>query len=329
MKAIVIGSLFLFILFSASSNAQLDSLFFEENFNFSGELRLNGWSPYGFSFLNPVTTTAGLTYPGYPSSGIGNAAGLDTIGQDVAHIFSSPSGSNNIYAGILVNVKEIAEVAFLHFSASLVPGSSEAGYLFLSTEDFNTFAFGLSKANTSPDGTTAAVYQKNVTYLLVMKYEVISGSGNDRVSLYVFSGTIPATEPGTPDLGPFSLGPDLSGQTPRVIVLRQDNLNQDITIDGIRLGTSWEVSPLPVELSSFTAALNNNKVILNWQTETEVNNYGFEVQKSESKNQQTEWQTIGFVEGYGNSNSPKSYSYTDNLTQNSAQTLRYRLKQID
>jgi hypothetical protein len=211
----------------------------------------------------------------------------------------------------------------------LVPGSSEAGYLFLSTEDFNTFAFGLSKVNSSPDGTTAAVYQKNVTYLLVMKYEVISGSGNDRVSLYVFSGTIPATEPVTPDLGPFSLGPDLSGQTPRVIVLRQDNLNQDITIDGIRLGTSWEVSPLPVELSSFTAVLNNNKVILNWQTETEVNNYGFEVLKSESKNQQTEWQTIGFVEGYGNSNSPKSYSYTDNLTQNSAQTLRYRLKQID
>ena len=51
-------------------------------------------------------------------------------------------------------------------------------------------------------------------------------------------------------------------------------------------GPSWwhgqraDASPFPVELSSFTAALLNNKVVLNWRTETEVNNYGFNIERS-------------------------------------------------
>ena len=64
---------------------------------------------------------------------------------------------------------------------------------------------------------------------------------------------------------------------------------------------------------------------LNWQTETEVNNYGFEVERNSSGN---EWENIGFVEGQGNSSSPISYSFTD---RNAAggNKLRYRLKQVD
>ncbi len=40
-------------------------------------------------------------------------------------------------------------------------------------------------------------------------------------------------------------------------------------------------NPLPVELSSFSAIFLENSVKLNWRTETEVSNYGFEIQKSE------------------------------------------------
>ena len=77
---------------------------------------------------------------------------------------------------------------------------------------------------------------------------------------------------------------------------------------------------------------------LNWKTATEVNNNGFEVQrgvrsqgadvggqKSEASGQ---WEKVGFVEGHGNSNSPKEYSFTDkNLT--GGTNFVYRLKQID
>ncbi len=84
---------------------------------------------------------------------------------------------------------------------------------------------------------------------------------------------------------------------------------------------------LPVELTSFTAALNNSAVELNWNTATEVNNYGFEVQRSQTQ-KNYDWKKIGFVKGAGNSNSPNSYSFTDKNPVGSA-SFSYRLKQID
>jgi len=82
---------------------------------------------------------------------------------------------------------------------------------------------------------------------------------------------------------------------------------------------------LPVELVSFSAVPKENEVILNWRTATEVNNYGFEIErKVNSQN----WHSLGFVEGHGNSNSPKEYSFSDNDV-DIAGVYTYRLKQID
>jgi hypothetical protein len=81
---------------------------------------------------------------------------------------------------------------------------------------------------------------------------------------------------------------------------------------------------LPVELTSFTSKLINDKVQLNWSTKTETNNFGFDVQRKVNG----DWQKIGFVNGNGNSNSPKQYSFADvNLIGGSK--FLYRLKQID
>ncbi|MBZ0183633.1 MAG: T9SS type A sorting domain-containing protein [Melioribacteraceae bacterium] len=92
---------------------------------------------------------------------------------------------------------------------------------------------------------------------------------------------------------------------------------------------SDNATPLPVELTSFTADLNENNVDLNWQTATEINNYGFEIQRSVVSVQRSEegWEKVGFVEGSGNSNSPKEYSFVDESAQNGKYS--YRLKQID
>ena len=93
-------------------------------------------------------------------------------------------------------------------------------------------------------------------------------------------------------------------------------------------------TPLPVELTSFNASVSGGKVTLNWQTATEVNNYGFEIQRSVVSgqrsvisDQRSEWETIGFVEGHGNSNSPKDYSFIDENP--GSGKFEYRLKQID
>jgi len=87
-------------------------------------------------------------------------------------------------------------------------------------------------------------------------------------------------------------------------------------------------SPLPVELVSFTGAFIKEKVVLKWQTKTEIDNYGFEVQRSAFSVQSSEWGKIGFVEGHGNSNSPKFYSFSDGEL-NGLSKVKYRLKQID
>lgn len=84
---------------------------------------------------------------------------------------------------------------------------------------------------------------------------------------------------------------------------------------------------LPIELSTFTGkVVNGTKVNLKWETKTEVNNYGFNVER---RIKDGEWNKIGFVEGSGTSNSPKNYSYTDNDIFAGGSKLQYRLKQVD
>jgi hypothetical protein len=83
---------------------------------------------------------------------------------------------------------------------------------------------------------------------------------------------------------------------------------------------------LPVELTSFTSTVNKNGVTLKWSTATEINNYGFNVERR-VVNSTSSWAKIGFVAGHGTSNATIAYSYTDaGLASGS---YAYRLKQID
>jgi len=83
---------------------------------------------------------------------------------------------------------------------------------------------------------------------------------------------------------------------------------------------------LPVELTSFTASISLNKVKLNWQTATELNNKGFEIQR---KLENSDWITIGFRTGKGTTSEPTSYFYEDDISKISVTKILYRLKQID
>jgi len=87
---------------------------------------------------------------------------------------------------------------------------------------------------------------------------------------------------------------------------------------------NYNQSALPVELSIFSASVTNKNVNLRWRTETETNNFGFEIERKSSKES---WSMLGFINGYGNSNSPKEYSYLDNSVKEGKYS--YRLRQID
>jgi hypothetical protein len=89
-------------------------------------------------------------------------------------------------------------------------------------------------------------------------------------------------------------------------------------------GVVSSATTTPVELTSFNANVTSYGVELIWQTATEQNNFGFDIERAKDNGS---WKKVGFVAGSGNSNSPHSYRFIDkNLTQGS---YSYRLKQID
>lgn len=94
---------------------------------------------------------------------------------------------------------------------------------------------------------------------------------------------------------------------------------------------SWQYpsdAPLPVELSSFSALFFNNQVLIYWQTATELNNYGFDIERKIGNNDYTK---IAFINGAGNSNKLIDYNYIDSDLGNyiNIDKIHYRLKQID
>lgn|GEM_PF-556839 len=82
---------------------------------------------------------------------------------------------------------------------------------------------------------------------------------------------------------------------------------------------------LPIELlKPLQVRLDNKTAILQWRTATEMNNSGFEIQRSKDG---IEWERIGWQEGQGNTTTPQTYSYRD--PNPIFGTSYYRLKQVD
>jgi hypothetical protein len=81
---------------------------------------------------------------------------------------------------------------------------------------------------------------------------------------------------------------------------------------------------VPVELTSFAAVIADDNVQLNWTTATEINNQGFEVERSTANG---EFEKVGFVPGHGTTTDIQTYSYVDSKVASGNYT--YRLKQID
>ncbi|MBP1683410.1 MAG: bpr, partial [Ignavibacteriaceae bacterium] len=95
-------------------------------------------------------------------------------------------------------------------------------------------------------------------------------------------------------------------------------------------------SSIPVELTSFTGEYIDDEVILKWQTATETNNSGFEIERTsppaspyqgEGGGAGSGWEKISFIEGRGTTTELSEYIYKDKLT--TPGKYIYRLKQID
>jgi len=107
----------------------------------------------------------------------------------------------------------------------------------------------------------------------------------------------------------------------------RDFFNPDIGADEFSGDTS-----LPVELASFKASVSDDEVLLEWVTESEINNQGFELWKSEEEDSDyrliASYHDDGALQGYGNTPVRHVYNFTDPYV-TSGHTYYYQLTDVD
>jgi hypothetical protein len=94
----------------------------------------------------------------------------------------------------------------------------------------------------------------------------------------------------------------------------------EIDLDDLAMSAT---AALPVEMTPLRILGSGNTITLFWETVTEIDNHGFEVERSFNGGL---WQSIGFVPGAGSSNVLHSYTYMDAVA---GGTYLYRIAQID
>ena len=206
-------------------------------------LTANNWTAHSGAGTNPVAVvTPGLTYSGYAGSGVGNAVGLTTTGEDVNRTFTTQT-TGTVYASVLVNFSDVINDPsggyFLHLGPDPV-STTFRGRVFARKDASNNISFGISKAGAvlpTDVAFTNFSYALNTTHLLVIKYTIVDNATNDTVSLFV-NPALGGAEPAATVTAPDVTGGDIN---PGSIVLRQGTTGTapTLVVDGIRVGTAW------------------------------------------------------------------------------------------
>jgi hypothetical protein len=243
-----------------------------------------GWVKYGGNTADLIQVVSpSLTYTGYQDQAIGNAVELKATasGQDLQKKFSDEgTGSSNIYVSFLANFKDVSgitagvEGTFLFLAQKLTSyidgGSGISRHkVFVKTGSAtNKFYIGISRSS-EPNSNGAscayseAEYDINTTYLVVVKYEIIDETTNDKVSLFV-NPVIASTEPTPTTSYASSAGSDVGATGFQAVVLNQGTtatrISPNAIIDAIRVSTTWadlfdtQNPPPPVPSFSLTPA---------------------------------------------------------------------------
>ena len=222
-------------------------LLFNENFAYTAATPLtsNSWTQTGTTTANPIlVSTGGLTYAGYLSSGIGNAADMLTSGQDVNNTFATQS-TGAVYAGFLVSITSAQTTGdyFFHLIESPVTGNVFKGRVWVKKDaSTSSIAFGISKSSTTAAtiAYTGFTYALSTTYLIVVKYQFSTGTTtDDDVSIFI-NPVIGASEPATPTLD-YIDNTQTDALNIGLVGLRQGSATSAaaLQIDGIRIGSTW------------------------------------------------------------------------------------------
>jgi hypothetical protein len=120
------------------------------------------------------------------------------------------------------------------------------------------------------------------------------------------------------------------GSNTQVFKLTDPGISSDQTdITGNGTFIAPDDVPLPITLTSFQATLlaDSRGVKIDWRTESEINNYGFYVQRRLDEVEEFSDLAESFVPGHGTTTQAHEYSYVD--ATGPAGVRHYRLKQMD
>ncbi|MEM6803435.1 MAG: malectin domain-containing carbohydrate-binding protein, partial [Bacteroidota bacterium] len=157
----------------------------------------------------------------------------------------------------------------------------------------------------------------------------IPGSGGSGNLVYSATGLPPGTsiDPTNGLIG-GTVAANASDNSPYNVVISIDDSDADP--DDIQtIGFTWTVTDavFPVEWLSFDVSEYQGNAKLEWVTATELNNEYFDIQRSTDG---SAFETIGRVEGVGNSSDATTYSFVDNnILALNVSTFVYQLKQVD
>lgn len=234
----------------------------------------NGWVVHSGGTTNAfVVGESNLTYAGYAGSAQGKSVTFAATGQDVHRTFNSQT-SGSVYAAFLTSIPGSSTGGEypVHFGQTSI-GSNFRARLFVKETD-GKLAFGISKAGSNTAAIfTDAVYNKNETYLIVLKYEVVEGASNDFTSFYV--NPVGPMEPASAAATDAS-GTDLSDVGS--FALRQGSSGPLLTISGLRIGTDYTevvgdpeapvVPPAPSNYATTLSGLQENPPVVSNGTGT-------------------------------------------------------------
>ncbi len=197
----------------------------------------------------------------------------------------APSNSNIIYVADQTNMWKTIDGGSTNWSSVILPAiSNSITYIAIKNDDPNTVWITVGgytdgeKVFESTDGgsswTNISAGLPNIPVMCVVQYK----SPTDRDVLFVGTDAGVYAKNGVANWASYNVG------LPNVVVTELEiHYSSGGAADILRAGTYgrglWEteiLAPLPVELSSFSASLIGSSIKLIWQTQTEVNNYGFE-----------------------------------------------------
>lgn len=227
---------------------------FAEEFNYTAGTTLtsNGWNAHSSPGSHPViVANEGLVYPGYYAyQGLAAQTVFSGSAEDVNKTFTNMT-TGTFYAAFLFNASEAKTTAdyFFHFATN--PCSTDfKGKVFVQKDASDNLRFGITKAGAfSETAATPYSYALNTTYLIVMKYVIVSGAANDEVYMWV-NPVIGATEPAAQLTAADFSGTDIAGIGS--IAIRQGTNTPIAKIDGIRVTNNWaklwEGTPMPTPI---------------------------------------------------------------------------------